>query len=463
MPIPFSVRILNPVFLNDVARGIMFSFDFMYSYNVSQNESGFFKRGLIVTEFKKSGGEVIYIDKQQIDLSKYPSDKLRVNIIENMNQAENTMQVESFLESYSYSGFDPASQAGSIISNSVSVMENLQGEQFLEPTPTPEPIPEPEPIVYPVSDMGIIDPVVTTPVITTPVITTPVITTPVVTPIVYPVSDMGIIVPVEVLSILTKFDNKELSFISFDFDFWFQYDTNSVRNGTINSQDFLNAYNGFVNRELIIDKTIVISPIPELPPQLETESCQQYRTRVKNLGFSHEWLSPCPETVPALPNKDSYEIKLTSASYMGTSKGKTVNIQTSINLTGIPSKSIYARIQIKNSEGTDIYTNFQNLSVGGGQTFPLVFNIPDLGKEEEGISGGEATAVINYKIFLWESLENPTALAPFPLIGKLVYDSEVIRPDPKTGEVEVTTSLLGKVMGVTALIGTLALLGSKRR
>jgi len=66
------------------------------------------------------------------------------------------------------------------------------------------------------------------------------------------------IVPAEVQTILTKFDNKELTFIAFDFDHWFQYDTNSVRNGTINSQDFLNAYNGFVNRELIIDKTIPV-------------------------------------------------------------------------------------------------------------------------------------------------------------------------------------------------------------
>ena len=203
--------------------------------------------------------------------------------------------------------------------------------------------------------------------------------------------------------------------------------------------------------------------IEPLPPQLETESCQQYRTRVSNLGFSYEWLSPCPETIPALPNSNSYEMKLTSASYMGTSKGKTVNIQTSINLTGVATNSIHARIEILNSAGIRIYQNFQNLSVGGGQTFPLVFNIPDLGKEEEGISGGEATSIINYKIYLWESVDNPTALLPFPFTGQLTYDSEVIRPDPITGEVKDTNSLLGKVMGITALIGTLALLGSKRR
>ena len=102
-----------------------------------------------------------------------------------------------------------------------------------------------KPTVYPVADMGVI----------VPAVTTPVVTTPVVTPTIYPVSGMGLIVPAEVISILTKFDNKELTFIAFDFKHWFQYDTNSVRNGTINSQDFLNAYNGFVNRELIIDTT----------------------------------------------------------------------------------------------------------------------------------------------------------------------------------------------------------------
>ena len=209
---------------------------------------------------------------------------------------------------------------------------------------------------------------------------------------------------------------------------------------------------------------VEIPPIPELPPQLETESCQQYRTRVANLGHHVDWLSPCPETVSTVPGSNSYDIKLTSASYMGTDKGKTVNIQASINLTGAPVNSIHARIQIEQKlSGTVIYQNFQNLSVGGGKTFPLVFNIPDLGKKEEGISGGEATAKIHYKILLWESLENPIALTPFPLIGDLTYDSGVIIPDPETGKEEVTTSLLGKFMGVTALIGTLALLGSKGR
>ena len=209
-----------------------------------------------------------------------------------------------------------------------------------------------------------------------------------------------------------------------------------------------------------------VDPKP-LPPQLETESCIEYRTRVKNLGFSVDWLTPCPD-VPIVPDRNSYDIKLVRASYMGTDKGKTVNIQTSINLTGVPVNSIHARIVIQQKlSGLPIYMNFQNLSVGGGTTFPLVFNIDDLGlndlSEKTGIGGtGQATAKIHYKIFLWDSLENHMPLTPFPLLGDLIYDEEETKPDPDTGK-EVTTSLLGKFLGVTALIGTLALLGSKRR
>jgi len=290
-----------------------------------------------------------------------------------------------------------------------------------------------------------------------PVVIPPVVTPPVVIP-------PTITISAEVQAILTKFDNNDYTYPS-----WYNNNITWVKEGRLTSDQFLNAFNDLLQNGTIIDKTLVIPPIPELPPQLETESCQQYRTRVKNLGFSHEWLSPCPEIVPALPNKDSYDIKLTNASYMGTSKGKTVNIQTSINLTGTPVNSIHARLQITNrSTGIVIYMNFQNLSVGGGQTFPLVFNIADLGlddlNENTGIGGtGKAVASIHYKILLWESLENPTSLTPFPLIGNLTYDSEVIRPNPITGEVEDKTSLLGKIMGVTALLGTLALLGSKGR
>ena len=63
-----------------------------------------------------------------------------------------------------------------------------------------------------------------------------------------------IIISVEVQAILTKFDNNDYTFPS-----WFSSNIEFVKNGSITSNEFLNAFNNLVEAGTIIDKTIVIT------------------------------------------------------------------------------------------------------------------------------------------------------------------------------------------------------------
>ena len=63
-----------------------------------------------------------------------------------------------------------------------------------------------------------------------------------------------IIISVEVQAILIKFDNNDYTFPS-----WFNNNIEFVKNGSITSNEFLNAFNNLVEAGTIIDKTIVIT------------------------------------------------------------------------------------------------------------------------------------------------------------------------------------------------------------
>jgi hypothetical protein len=63
-----------------------------------------------------------------------------------------------------------------------------------------------------------------------------------------------IIISVEVQAILTKFDNNDYTFPS-----WFNNNIEFVKNGSITSNEFLNAFNNLLESQTIIDKTIVIT------------------------------------------------------------------------------------------------------------------------------------------------------------------------------------------------------------
>jgi hypothetical protein len=63
-----------------------------------------------------------------------------------------------------------------------------------------------------------------------------------------------IIISVEVQAILTKFDNNDYTYPS-----WFNSNIGFVKDGSITSNEFLNAFNNLLESQTIIDKTIVIT------------------------------------------------------------------------------------------------------------------------------------------------------------------------------------------------------------
>ena len=63
-----------------------------------------------------------------------------------------------------------------------------------------------------------------------------------------------IIISVEVQAILTKFDNNNYTYPS-----WFNSNIGFVKDGSITSNEFLNAFNNLLESQTIIDKTIVIT------------------------------------------------------------------------------------------------------------------------------------------------------------------------------------------------------------
>ena len=127
-------------------------------------------------------------------------------------------------------------------------------------------------------------------------------------------------------------------------------------------------------------------------------------------------------------------------------------------------KSITSVIQIKDQEGYTIKTKTNNLNFTQTERDERI-------SIDEGI-GNDINAV-KIDFFVWLSLENPVAfsikkddeivakevgLSPCPIGQHRDFNNKCVPNDKPVGN-----SLLGKFMGVTALIGTLALLGSKRR
>ena len=126
-------------------------------------------------------------------------------------------------------------------------------------------------------------------------------------------------------------------------------------------------------------------------------------------------------------------------------------------------KTITSVIQIKDQSGYTIKTKTNNLNFTATE-------------RDERISINESVGDLNavkIDFFVWQSIESPVAfsmkktdeivalevgLSPCPIGQHRDFNNKCVPDDPIIG-----SSLLAKFMGVTALIGTLALLGSKGR
>jgi len=65
----------------------------------------------------------------------------------------------------------------------------------------------------------------------------------------------------EVQAILDKFDNNDFTYPS-----WFNSNINSVKDGSITGQQFLNSFNSLLQGKTIVDTTIIIEPTPVVIP-----------------------------------------------------------------------------------------------------------------------------------------------------------------------------------------------------
>jgi len=341
-----------------------------------------------------------------------------------------------------------------------------------------------------------------------PVVTPPVIIPPVIIP--------PVIIPPADMTIIEKFEKGELGFISFDFKFWFQYDINSVKNGSVNYQDFLNTYNNLVQREKIIDKTLVTPPVV-IPPVVDliTEfNVNVYQLDSNgnvfndiNLGINATKLLELESkyfvTSVGTPTPSDQEVKdfynyidvdtsvkptMVEARFL---EFKIVNeyVEGKINFVSTASASkdpawtnywrdriIYAYFQVKDQAGNNILIgNEPKQAIKVNDLKFLLDNIETINYREY-IGNIQA---VTLEVYVWD-ITQEQSLVKDPRPFSYPKELEVTVDDglcptgyhrgfngkciPDGGkEKDVGSSLLGKVMGVTALLGTLALLGSKRR
>ncbi len=148
-------------------------------------------------------------------------------------------------------------------------------------------------------------------------------------------------------------------------------------------------------------------------------------------------------------------MEVTTSSYLGTLEGKTVFIQIEITRIGVGVTNANARLNLKQGlSGENILIEDQPLIIGGANIFSIVFNIPDANVN------GNATALIDFTVTLRQDIDG-IALTQFPATGRLVFGSD--DGGNGNGNGVKKGSILTKVLGLTALAGTTALLATRRR
>ena len=317
-------------------------------------------------------------------------------------------------------------------------------------------------------------PVVTTPVVTAPVVTAPVVTAPVVTTPIITIS-------AEVQTILTKFDNNDYTFPS-----WFSSNIGFVKDGSITSNEFLNAFNNLLQAGTIIDKTIPVEKEYDVTVLRINEFGGVYSELFygikgnKLLELESQFLvilsdkpRPTDDEVRDFYNfvDTSIDTNMISQSIGaftlkdGKVTGKIIYIAESSFNSYYYNKPITSVVQIKDQAGSTIKLKTNNLNFTETQRDETI-------TINEGV--GDVNAV-KIEFYVWKNVNEPIAfslkkvdeivaeeigLDPCPIGQHRNFNNKCVPDDqPVFG----TTSLLGKFMGVTALIGTLALLGSKSR
>jgi hypothetical protein len=233
----------------------------------------------------------------------------------------------------------------------------------------------------------------------------------------------------DVQAILTKLENNDYTYPS-----WFNNNIKWVKEGSVTSSEFLNAFNNLLQTGTIIDKT-------SLPPVIDT-------------SINEKMVSQSIGAFKLENGKVTGDIIYIAE---GT-------IENPIFNPYYYNKQLTSIVQIKDQSGVTIKLKTNNLNFTATE-------------RDERISINEGVGDINavkIEFYVWKSIQNPIAfsikkddeivakevgLKSCPIGQHRNFSGKCV-PDNKE---EVSTSLLGKVMGVTAILGTLALLGSKSR
>jgi hypothetical protein len=290
-----------------------------------------------------------------------------------------------------------------------------------------------------------------------------------------------ITISAEVQAILTKFDNNDYTFPS-----WFNSNIGYVKDGSITSNEFLAAFNNLLQAGTIIDKTIPVEKEYDVTVLRINEFGGVYSELFygikgnKLLELESQFLvvlsdkpRPTDDEVRDFYNfvDTSIDTNMISQSIGaftlkdGKVTGKIIYIAESAFNSYYYNKPVTSVVQIKDQSGSTIKLKTNNLNFTETQRDETI-------TINEGV--GDLNAV-KIEFYVWKNVNEPIPFT-LPKIDEIVADEIGLDPCP-IGQhrdfnnkcvpddpiVAGTTSLLGKFMGVTALIGTLALLGSKRR
>jgi hypothetical protein len=319
----------------------------------------------------------------------------------------------------------------------------------------------------------------------TPVVTTPVVTTPIdESPVILPDSPPDIIpISAEVQAILTKFDNNDYEYPYTDLPALI----NLVKNGSLSNEKFLITINQLLDQKTIIDKTTIPvekeydvtvlrinefggvyselfygikgNKLLELENQFLVVLSDKPRPTDDEVRDFYNFVDTSIDTNMISQSIGAFTLK------DGKVTGKIIYIAESAFNSYYYNKPVTSVVQIKDQSGSTIKLKTNNLNFTETQRDETI-------TINEGV--GDLNAV-KIEFYVWKNVNEPIpftlpkideivaqeiGLDPCPIGQHRDFNNKCVPDDP---QVAGTTSLLGKFMGVTALIGTLALLGSKRR
>ena len=317
-------------------------------------------------------------------------------------------------------------------------------------------------------------------VVIPPVITPPVVIPPVVPPVIVP---PVIVLSAEVQAILTKFDNNDYTYPS-----WFNSNIGYVKDGSITSNEFLAAFNNLLQTGVIIDKTIPVEKEYDVNTYRINEFGGIFNQIIygidgnRLLELEKEFLvtlvgkpTPSDQEVYDFYNFVDTSIDFNSITQKigaftlkdGKLKGR-IDYKTTEKFNAYYyNKPIYSVVQINDQYGADILStpkvNTLNFTAQENTEYTIIDeNVGDINavKIQFHISKN-ANTTLPFSPMIETEIVCMDCFPPCQIGQHRNFNGKCVADDqPPVGGKPTVIDLLG---GVTALIGTLALLGSKRR